>query len=518
MSKGIGIELGPASIRAVVLEGAARDAKRRVKLLATRELPCDTANADALTQALIQLRRTLSVTQPVVLGVPSTSAILTTVTPLIPNPHRAVLAVQFELQQHLPFELSDAVWHFRWLAQNGQAGQAVARQAVVVAMKRSLLEERLACCRRAGLSLGAVAVNPVATLNAWETQAVGPAAAPAVFLNLLNDPMAEWIVRTETQLCVMPLTSALPRSPSASAELAGEAFLQELAASWSALQQQFSDLPEKIWLMGSAAAVPRLAEAITTQLRLDVEEIRLTKVVAPNATAEPVERWTVAIGLGLQGLGLAPVPLNLLDRMQREGQARTVQRVGALGSALLAVAALGAGVSGMMVVRSRRAVILESLETQERLYRTLRPKAQALLRHQQYLKLRSDRLERLAAERVLLTQVLARLADALPEHVWLTKLECTKNGLLEGLVEGRATSFQDVTQLLERLKTVAGMTTVKPLATNVVVDPSTGKETIAFSVQIERQTASAPVASDSKAVEQAPAKPAPAKRKGAKRP
>src|SRR3989338_5984252 len=115
MSKGIGIELGPASIRAVVLEGVARDAKRRVKLLAARELPCDTANADALTQALIQLRRTLSVTQPVILGIPSTSAILTTVTPLIPNPHRAVLAVQFELQQHLPFELADAAWHFRWL-------------------------------------------------------------------------------------------------------------------------------------------------------------------------------------------------------------------------------------------------------------------------------------------------------------------------------------------------------------------------------------------------------------------
>ena len=518
MTKGIGIELGPTAIRAVILERVARGRSGQVKFLASRELPCDTANPDALTQVLIQLRRTLPVTQPVVLGMPSTSTILTTVTPLIPNPHRAGVAVQFELQQHLPFELADAVWHFRWLAQNGRTTPRGERRAVVAAVKRSLLEERLACCRRAGLSLGAVAVNPIATLNAWETQSVGVAAGPVVLLNLLNDPTAEWIVRTPTQLCVMPVASALPRRPSADADLAGEAFLQELAASWSALQQQFPDLPRNIWLMGSAAAMPRLAQAIATQLRLDVEEIRLTRAVALNATTEHVERWTVAIGLALQGLGIAPVPLNLLDRMQREGQARTVRRTAALGSALLAVAALGAGISGVMEVRNRRAAVLASLDTQERLYRTLRPKIQALLRYQQRLQQRSDRLERLAAERVLLTQLLAQVADALPERAWLMKLECTKNGLLAGTVEGRATSFQDVTQLLERLKTEAGMTTVKPLSTNVMADPVTGKDLIAFSVQIERQTAQAPTESGSVAVEQATAKPAAAKRRRVKQP
>src|SRR3989338_1187543 len=209
-SRGIGIELGSASVRAVVLEGVARDPKRRVKLLASRELPCETASPDALTQTLIQLRRTLSLTQPVVLGIPSTSSILTTVTPLIPNPRRAGLAVQFELQQQIPFELSDAAYHFHWLTTDGQlktgsglgargSGRLPTAQspertstAVVTAMKRSLLEERLACCRRAGLTIRAVGINPVATLNAWDTQSVGGNSAPVVLLNLLNDPTAEW--------------------------------------------------------------------------------------------------------------------------------------------------------------------------------------------------------------------------------------------------------------------------------------------------------------------------------------
>jgi len=45
----------------------------------------------------------------------------------------------------------------------------------------------------------------------------------------------------------------------------------------------------------------------------------------------------------------------------------------------LALTAVGFGLHGMMEVRSRRALLFQSLEKQERLYRTLRPKVQALL-------------------------------------------------------------------------------------------------------------------------------------------
>ncbi|MBI4004085.1 MAG: pilus assembly protein PilM [Candidatus Omnitrophica bacterium] len=482
---GIGIELGPSALRAVVLEGAARAPSARVKIRASRELPCETGNPDALTQALIQLRRTLPLNQPVVLGVPSTSAILATVTPLVANPRRAGLAVQFELQQHLPFELAEAVWHFRWLSQNGQ--KQGMRNAVAAAMKRSLLDERLACCRRAGLSVGAVAINPVATLNAWETQSVTAASPPVVLLNLLNDPTAEWIIRTATQLAVTPVATSLPQTPSAQAPQAGDAFLQELAASWDIFHQQFPDLPRKIWLVGASAALPRLSEAIAARLNLEVEALRLTRAAALNATMDQLERWTVAIGLALQGLGLAPVSLNLLDRAQAEGRARRVQRTAVLVSGVLALLAIGFGLKGMMEVRSRRTLLLQSLEKQERLYRTLRPKVQALVRHQQYLEARSHQLERLVTDRILLTRLLAQVSEALPETAWLTKLECTKEKMVEGTLEGRATSFQDVTQFLDQLKSAAAMTTVKPLATNVITEPGSGKELVTFVVQIQRE-------------------------------
>jgi Tfp pilus assembly protein PilN len=147
------------------------------------------------------------------------------------------------------------------------------------------------------------------------------------------------------------------------------------------------------------------------------------------------------------------------------------------------------------------------------LYRTLRPKVQALIRHQQYLKERSNQLEQLVTDRVLLTRLLAQVSEALPETAWLIKLECTKEKGVEGTLEGRATSFQDVTQFLDQLKSVAAMTTVKPLATNVMTEPGSGKELVAFVVQIQREAAAA-AAPSPPVKDETPAKPAkPSKRK-----
>ena len=86
-----------------------------------------------------------------------------------------------------------------------------------------------------------------------------------------------------------------------------------------------------------------------------------------------------------------------------------------------------------------------------------------------------------------MTQILALIAEAMPREVWLTALDGSKDAAgVQGLLEGRATSFQDVTKFLEQLKSQAGMSAVKPLSTNVITDEALGNEVIAFSVHVER--------------------------------
>mgnify|MGYP001588825048 CR=1 FL=1 len=93
MAIGIGVDVGSSSVRVAVLE---RGSGGTLILRATQEAPCDTARADALTNALTQLRRTLSVTQPVVLGMPSTC------------PHGNPIPGMTKPSRIVPFPLSQA--------------------------------------------------------------------------------------------------------------------------------------------------------------------------------------------------------------------------------------------------------------------------------------------------------------------------------------------------------------------------------------------------------------------------
>ena len=517
MAVGVGIELGPSGLRAAIL---ARESQRLV-LRATHEVACDTANPDALSRALTELRHLIRQTSPIVLGVPGTSAILADVAPLVAVPQRAVLAVQFELQQLLPFPLADAVWHYQWRSANGSSaarsgvraqgpermpsatspappthGSGGAARAVIAAMRHSLLDERLVCCRQAGLVVKAVAVNPIATLNAWDAQwatadpvrGAGPSTRPTpprlgggtTLLLLHDERSAEWVVRTASSLQVVPVTGE-------SAERLGE----ELVASWESLRTQPEPAPIPVWVAGTSELIERL-RAQAGAAALPLEPFELSRVVDIGGILAPAAgRALTSVGLALQALDAAPVALNLLEGFQREAQRRLVSRTAAALSVLLFLAAFGFGLSGMMELRARRAQLLQALERREQLYQTLRPEIRARLQHQQRIERYGVQLERLASDASLVPRLLGQLAATLPESVWLTSLECSKNGLLNGMLEGRATSFQDVTQFFDRLKTVAGMTTVKPLSTSVKADEAVGKEVIAFSVQIQRPLAEA---------------------------
>ena len=539
MAISVGVELGPSMVRAVVVNGAARgwlsrlpalmETRRRpppratagtsasqgesslATLLAAHEVSCDPSNTDDLSRALAQLQRALKITTPVMLGLPSSSLLLTTVAPLIPNPRRAFLAVTFELQQQVPFELLDAVWHAHWLAdghptlerarltalgfrqgpstsslQSPAAGVSRQAEAVVAVMRRPMLEEQLACCRRAGLAVKAVAANPVATLNAWRACRPSTSASSATLLNLLDERSAEWMFWTTTSLRIAPLVSA-----------STETLWEELAASCDALRAQ-QELPEPVWVVGSAASWTRAQEVLTTQCGLTVQRCDVSRLLARTSIErEPRPGASVtAVGLALQGLGRAFIPLNLLAQAQRARRSGQLRRAAMLVGGLCVLATGVWGLHGAMEVRRRRVNVLEAIERREQLYQTVRPKARALLQHQQHIQQRTQQLERLAMEAPAVLRFLNQLSALLPDEVWLTKFDAAKIALpattaaprtdaLETLLEGRAKSFQALTQFTDRLKTTAGVAAVKPLATNVTTDPTSGKEVVVFAVQAQ---------------------------------
>ena len=499
MAIGVGVELGAGGLRAAILE---RTGSATI-LRGAHEIACDASNPAALANPLMQLRRRLPRGAPVVLGLPSTSAILTVVTPMLVSAQRAQYGVQFELQQVVPFELAEAAWHYQWIGLDGAAepslfsrarawtdrllgspgtsappgviGGSASPSAVVGAVRRSILEERLGPCRHAELPVAAVSLTALALVNAALARAPAGRAAAAALLHLLGAEAAEWIVWSEAGLAVVPVSAA---------DASGLA--AETASAWDGLRGQLSTMPEVIWVVGDPGVWQALEPRIVAQIATPMRRFEPPPMVQASGTrlGEP-QRWAAALGLALQAAGPVRMPLNLLAIQQHAARAERLRRLANLIAGLAAGAALVFGLVGMMGITRRRARVLEVLARREQLYQSLRPDLRALLQRQQDLYDRTSQLEGAAFESAVAGQLLVKIIEALPDAAWLTTVQLTKTAtLLEGQIEGRASTFQEVTQFFERLKSVAGLTTVKPLATTVLKEGD--RESIAFNVQVQR--------------------------------
>jgi len=442
---------------------------------------------EALIEAIKRVRKALPVKQPVVVGLPTRLAVVATVEPLVVHAKRASLAVQFELQEHLPYEAAQAVWQYQWF--NGHGDAAAPKHAVVAALKRSLLEERVALCQRAGLAVREVGVSCLAAVNAWIQQLGSPDTCQGILLHV-EEQNLEWIVVDRDGLRVFPLP--VTTSPE-----------DALNASWDSLREMVGMAAPAssptVWVLGESASVSRVAEVLKGDLGCQVEKVSLSA----EGSAEAGEPFAVACGLALQGVGAARLPMNLLAEIARRRTLQRTRRVTALASWCLALTAAALAGSGMWSILQAKQRLLERVKAQERLYQDLRPEIRAMLQvHEQYEQ-RLQQLEYLLSTRPLVIRAFQQLVDVLPDDAWLIKAELAKGPNLDGTAEGYATSFQVVTRLMDQLKASAGWATVKLLGTNVTVDPASGKELVVFTVQMQR-----PLAKQEPAPVEEPAAPA----------
>ncbi len=504
MSVSIGLELGPSVVRAVALERQGS----RIRLAASAQTSWSGERTEDLTAALKQLRTSLPIKQPVVIGIPTSASVVTTVHPLVVNRDREQLAVQFELQQHLPYDISEVVWHYRWFAGNGQRPSAAGRRAeaivgtphpaVVAATKRSVLEEWLTACHRAGIPIQEVGVAAISAANAWFQQR-SPSDPPFGVLLHLDGTLVEWILASPSGLYVFTTFRPLEASSQ-------EQWLATLKSSWTNLHDLFGakaavgegQVRGPIWLFGGPVALNLLAQDLRRELGCQAHVLDPAHVAAMEPTTPTnAQQLVIAMGLALQGLGTARLPMNLLLEVTRQRRARRLRQAAGACCGGLALAILGLGAGGMVNVLRDRQERLAKVTAQEQTYQLVRPEARAQLKRQARLEDRLRQLQDVALGRSRLPRSVEQLIGVMPDEIWLTKLELSKDlppaagatqggGTMDGVLEGYARSFQALTVFMDRLKSLAGWTTVKPLGTTVTTDQATGKELVAFMVQVQR--------------------------------
>jgi Tfp pilus assembly protein PilN len=210
-------------------------------------------------------------------------------------------------------------------------------------------------------------------------------------------------------------------------------------------------------------------------------------MIARVPTNVGTDDFVATCGLALQGAGATRISLNLVSQMSRARRVARLRRgSGLIGLVSVLLAALWS-VQGILTSLRSREAVLERSRQQEQSYQLLRPEVRAIRRHQAHLESRLKQLEYLARTHDRMTRSFVQITEALPDSLWLTTLDLTKNiPQMTGTLEGYAQSFQGVTQYIDRLKAVPEWITVKPQATNVTIDPTTRAEVVAFAIQVQR--------------------------------
>jgi len=307
----VGMDIGSSSIKLVAL-GPRKPGGGR-PILGQRLVPLQGSSDEQVTAAIKEAAGGLGLPVSAVnLSVCGQSVIMRVVEMPVLSPGELAQALPFEAQRHLPFQIQDVVLDGTLLG-TADASQGKKMWVLIVACKRDLLEQRVACLKQAGLEPALVDVDALALANAFTASANGNAHTGtqalinigAQWTNLvilkggvpylvrdipwgsqkLAHEMAEQLNRDAGAVAAQ-LQQPAPAGPEwqDAMKMRCESFTTDLQLSFDFFESRFGTTPERILVSGGLTQCPGFMDALKSHL------------------VQPLELWTVAGGLNPQFL------------------------------------------------------------------------------------------------------------------------------------------------------------------------------------------------------------------------
>jgi type IV pilus assembly protein PilM len=462
--KAVGVDIGSRYVKVaeVVREGG----HARVVACAAQEIAgsSDAAKAAAVARAMraagIRGRR-------VVCDVARGDAVVKRIRIPAEDRETARKILEFEVQQHVPFPVEDMAWDF----EIDGAGSVL-----LAAVRRDSLDAVRAVLAQTGLRVSAVTVSSAAVATAYlqcEKEQASESDAAAVLIELGAGPVVvnvfcsgAWMLSRSLAISGEDLTAAFAADLGCDAEQAesvrqntGFAALPAPApqvAEWlqalrgeversllAAAEQTAALAVARIIVTGGGWLTPGLTQAVSSILGDGVE-------VFPSEPSPATPAFSAAIGLALQGLGLArglDLTASVAAGARRQARRATGSVVALAG--LLALVGIGtwrywAGEQQSLALQPERAAAARREEE----VRDLRAR-------QHTLEAQLQDVEGRLQARYTVLNALQELSAAAPSGIWLTSVSYSPGRPI--MVQGRATTAARVSELLEALGTRAAL-------------------------------------------------------------
>lgn len=310
---------------------------------------------------------------PVFLGVPGSVCLHREFTlPPVQNDAKLHEMVQFEARQQIPFPLDQVEWGY----ERFQSEDSNAVNVTLIAVRKSDIQELVNICDNFNLKLAGIVAVPMALFNFIHyefkpstTTLILDSGSKGTDFVVMNKRQ---IYFRNIQIAGRELTRVLENKfkvPFEKAENIKKNISQSpqmdqiLTVIEPTLRNLGADIQRTIgfyksrskgqkiaqaYLLGHTFRLPKMAEFLLTQIREapfaiveGLQRIRLAPSVPRDVWENEFPTMAVAIGLGLQGLGLSELTLNLIPQAEKAQTIREIWKKWAAASAVALLISLG---------------------------------------------------------------------------------------------------------------------------------------------------------------------------------
>ncbi len=403
--------------------------------------------------------------------------------------------VGFEAKQQIPFPLDEVVWDYQLLPTH----EPRAQDALLVAMKNSLLEAQVHQMQEAGFESETIDIAPLACYNCLRfNQDFTPGRVTALID--IGAKGTNIIIFKDDDLWMKSIPIGLERvsMPRADSMVSLEDLISEIKSSieyyyFQKREEGFAGGSiEEVILSGGGAGIEELNYLLKERLKTNVRKLDPFKSLILNERGTIINNrptYATAVGLGLRGVFNCAIEVNLFKERLSQMKISRRKFLFKLISLLLFIAALSilsfVGAENYNLKKSK----LERLDKLIEASSIYTPKIKRLLEERKGSSQRLASLYTIANDRSLVgLDMLVEIGGILPSDVWITDFSCNlslEKGLGQSTLRLKSLSYQGVNGFLLRIKSSPYFKNIRPLSSSIKEGRDKNEEIVEFIVTME---------------------------------
>jgi len=404
--------------------------------------------------------------------------------------------MKFEAQNQIPFSLNEVMWDWSLLTKTKDAP----KKAVIVAIKKNLVEELILKLNSVKLSAKLIDVAPISVYNcmAFNEDYDGQAAGAILDVGTKSSNL---IIFNKGSIWIRSFPIAGDQMEEAKEQGVDE-LLAEIERSLEYyFMQAGEDAPkdkkiERFFLTGGGSMAGSMEDKFFSKFNVKPQaldpfrKLRISKDVFQKLDGGGSKnQFSTAVGAALRGLANLKIEINFLNEALSEKKGSREKRfysgLSMATGALILIALFIFVRQDYSIKKGQLDKVEEMIET----YRVYEPKIKKIREEEGILRGNMDTLYQAASSRAVWLDMFKAVSSMLPKDVWITDVSgivsIEKSGLGRMDMNGKALSYQSVNNFVSSLKALPCFSDVRPVSSSVDKDKNTGEEIVKFSITMD---------------------------------